>query len=59
MSTPDPDTLLAETRAFNVELERMLATIPSVHTVPPAESVRLDARAAASSPRRCTFRRRA
>jgi len=38
MSTPDPDTLLAETRAFNVELERMLATIPSVHTVPPAES---------------------
>jgi len=40
MSTPDPDTLLAETRAFNVELERMLATIPPVNTVPPAESRR-------------------
>ena len=38
MSTPDPDTLLAETRAFNAELERMLATIPPVNTVPPAES---------------------
>ncbi|MGH2883952.1 MAG: alpha/beta hydrolase, partial [Solirubrobacteraceae bacterium] len=38
MSTPDPDTLLAETRAFNAELERVLATIPSVHTVPPEES---------------------
>jgi acetyl esterase/lipase len=40
MSSPDPDTLLAETRAFNAELERMLATIPSVHTVPPEESRR-------------------
>src|SRR5690242_6710030 len=38
MSTPDPDTLLAETRAFNAELERMLSTIPPVNTVPPAES---------------------
>src|SRR5690242_3709483 len=40
MTTPDPDTLLAETRAFNAELERMLATIPPVNTVPPAESRR-------------------
>jgi acetyl esterase/lipase len=40
MSTPDPDTLLAETRAFNAELERLLATIPPVNTVPPAESRR-------------------
>lgn len=38
MSTPDPDTLLAETRAFNVELERLLATLPPVNTVPPEES---------------------
>jgi acetyl esterase/lipase len=38
VSTPDPDTLLAETRAFNAELERRLATIPPVHTVPPEES---------------------
>jgi acetyl esterase/lipase len=38
MSSPDPDTLLAETRGFNAELERRLATIPAVNTVPPAES---------------------
>jgi acetyl esterase/lipase len=38
MSTPDPDTLLAETRAFNVDLERLLATLPPVNTVPPEES---------------------
>ena len=40
MSNVDPDTLLAETRAFNAELERMLATIPPVNTVPPEESRR-------------------
>src|SRR5579862_4660269 len=40
MSSPDPDTLLAETRAFNAELERLLATLLSVDTVPPAESRR-------------------
>jgi acetyl esterase len=40
MTTPDPDTLLADTRAFNAELERLLATMPAVHTVPPAESRR-------------------
>ena len=38
MSTPDPDKLLAETRAFNAELERLLATMPSIHTVPPDET---------------------
>jgi acetyl esterase/lipase len=37
---PDPDRLLAETRAFNAELERLLARIPPVHTVPPEESRR-------------------
>ena len=40
MSTHDPDTLLAETREFNAELERQLATIPPVNTVPPEESRR-------------------
>ncbi len=40
MTTPDPDTLLAETRAFNAELERRLATIPPVNEVPPEESRR-------------------
>ncbi len=40
MTTRDPDTLLAETRAFNAELERRLATIPPVNEVPPEESRR-------------------
>jgi acetyl esterase/lipase len=40
MSIHDPDTLLAETRAFNAELERRLATIPPVDTVPVEESRR-------------------
>lgn len=31
-----PDDLEAQTRAFNVELERMLASIPPVYTVPAA-----------------------
>ena len=35
MSDPDSERLLAETRAFNAELERLLATMPSVHTLPP------------------------
>jgi acetyl esterase len=38
--TPDPERLLAETRAFNAELERLLATMPSVHTVPPEQTRR-------------------
>jgi acetyl esterase len=40
MTTQDPDALLADTRAFNAELERRLATIPAVNTVPPEESRR-------------------
>ena len=40
MTTPDPQTLLAETRAFNAELERLLATMPPVYTVPPEETRR-------------------
>lgn len=40
MRTYEPETLLAETRAFNVELERLLATEPSVHTVPPQQTRR-------------------
>jgi acetyl esterase len=44
MTGYDPDRMLAETRAFNVELERLLATVPAVHTVPP-EQTRRDRRA--------------
>ena len=40
MSSRDPETLLADTRAFNAELERLLATMPPVNTVPPQESRR-------------------
>jgi len=40
VATPDPDTLLAQTREFNAELERRLATIPPVNEVPPEESRR-------------------
>jgi len=38
MTTTDADTLLAETRAFNAELERRLATIPPVYAVPVEET---------------------
>ena len=40
MTAHDPETLLAQTRAFNAELERLLATMPSVHTVPPEQTRR-------------------
>jgi acetyl esterase len=40
MSTTDHDTLLAQTRAFNAELERRLATIPPVYAVPVEETRR-------------------
>jgi acetyl esterase len=40
MSPPDPETLLAQTRAFNVELERLLTTLPPVNTVPPEQTRR-------------------
>jgi acetyl esterase/lipase len=33
------DDLIAQTRAFNAELERLLATLPSIHTLP-AEATR-------------------
>lgn len=33
-------TLIAETRAFNAELERALASVPPVHTLPPEETRR-------------------
>jgi acetyl esterase/lipase len=36
----DQATLLAETRAYNDELERVLATLPPVNTVPPEETRR-------------------
>jgi acetyl esterase len=40
VTAPDPDALLAETRALNLELERRLATIPPVNTVAPEETRR-------------------
>jgi acetyl esterase len=41
MTTTDPASLLAQTRAFNVELERRLATMPPTHTLAPEESRRI------------------
>jgi acetyl esterase/lipase len=38
MTVHDPETLLAQTRAFNAELELLLATMPPVHTVPPEQT---------------------
>ena len=40
MKPYDPETLLAETRAFNAELERQLAAMPSMDTVPPEQTRR-------------------
>jgi acetyl esterase len=40
LTNSDPKQILAETRAFNAELERLLATMPSVHTLPPEETRR-------------------
>jgi acetyl esterase/lipase len=40
MSGPDREKLAAETRAFNAELERLLAQVPSVDEVPPEETRR-------------------
>ncbi len=36
----DDAELLAQTRAFNAELERLLGTVPSVHTQPPEQTRR-------------------
>ena len=38
MADADDKELLAQTRAFNAELERLLATLPSVHTLQPEET---------------------
>jgi hypothetical protein len=43
MAEPDPDRLLEETRAFNAELERLLAMLPPIYTLSP-EQVRRDRR---------------
>jgi acetyl esterase/lipase len=40
VTTGNSPELLEQTRAFNAELERLLATIPAVNTIPPAESRR-------------------
>ncbi|MGB0094633.1 MAG: alpha/beta hydrolase [Solirubrobacteraceae bacterium] len=40
MTTPDHEQLLAETRAFNVELEHQLTTMPPINTVPPEQTRR-------------------
>ena len=47
----DPE-MLAETRAFNAQVERMLAAQPSVHTLPPAlvRKARLEGRGAFPPP---------
>ncbi|HXW59689.1 MAG TPA: alpha/beta hydrolase [Solirubrobacteraceae bacterium] len=36
----DADKLLAETRAFNAQLEHLLAGLPSLHTIPPEQTRR-------------------
>ena len=38
MTAHDLEALLAETRAFNAELERLLASMPAVHTVSPEQT---------------------
>ena len=38
MTAHDPEALLAETRAFNAELERLQASMPAVHTVSPEQT---------------------
>ena len=40
MTQPDPDALIKETRSFNAELERLIATVPAVNTLTPEESRR-------------------
>jgi acetyl esterase/lipase len=40
LTQPDPDALLEETRSFNAELERLIATVPAVNTLAPEESRR-------------------
>ena len=59
MTTPDRDTLLAETRAFNAELERLLATVPPVHTLPAGAEPAERREGRGIFPRRCMCPRRA
>ena len=40
MTTGNSPELLEQTRAFNAELERLIATVPAVDTIPPEESRR-------------------
>jgi acetyl esterase len=40
VTTGNSPELLEQTRAFNAELERLLATIPAVNTIPPEQSRR-------------------
>ncbi len=40
MTTHESEPLLAQTREFNAELERLLGTIPAVNTLPPDETRR-------------------
>ena len=40
MTTGNSSELLEQTRAFNAELERLIATVPPVDTIPPEESRR-------------------
>jgi acetyl esterase len=40
MTAADPDTMLAETRKFNADLEQLLATMPPVYAVPVEETRR-------------------
>jgi hypothetical protein len=40
VTTGNSPGLLEQTRAFNAELERLIATVPAVNTIPPEESRR-------------------
>jgi len=41
MARTDPDLLLADTRAFNAKLERLLASAPAINTLPVEETRRV------------------
>ena len=54
MTAHDTAKLLAETRAFNAELERLLASMPSAHTLPPELTRRARREGAGSTRRPCS-----
>ena len=58
MTAADPDTMLAETRKFNAELERLLATMPPVYAVPVEETRRARREGRSIFPRPCSSPRR-